>query len=104
MTLTAFLHGYPPGWSMGGEISTHRTLAAIGNATVFTQNVRDGYVIDGVTVLKSSGPTFIDIMVDAQSVRSSILFAHSTLSQATVRAARRMSITPLKPNGCYERM
>lgn len=90
MTLTAFLHGYPPGWSMGGEISTHRTLSVVPGATVFTQSTTDGYVLDGVTVLPSSGSTFQNIMSDAEAVEASVLFAHSTLSQATVRAARRL--------------
>jgi hypothetical protein len=90
MTLTAFLHGYPPGWSMGGEISTHRTLSVVPGSTVFTPRTTDGYVLDGVTVLPSSGPYFLNIMDDAQAIEASVLFAHSTLSQATVRAARRL--------------
>lgn len=92
MTLTAFLHGYPPGWSMGGEISTHRTLAVVPGATVITPRTTDGYVLDGVTVLPSSGTDFMSIMDDARSVDANILFAHSTLSQNTVRAARRLKI------------
>ena len=90
MTLTAFLHGYPPNWSMGGEISTHRTLSVVPGATVFTPRTVDGYVLDGVTVLPSSGSTYSHITEDAEAVGTSVLFAHSTLSQATVRAARRM--------------
>ena len=41
MTLTAFLHGYPPLWSMGGEMSTHRTLRAVPWSVVFTDTLED---------------------------------------------------------------
>lgn len=92
VTLAAFLHGYPPGWSMGGEISTHRTLSVVPGSVVITPRTTDGYVLDGVTVLPSSGQTYRDIVGDAQSVDANVLFAHSTLSLATVRAARQMKI------------
>lgn len=92
MTLTAFLHGYPPDWSMGGEISTHRTLNTVPGATVFAQTATEGYTFDNVTVLPSSGPTRKDIIADAESVGSRILYAHSTLSRNTVQAARRLRI------------
>lgn len=92
MTLTAFLHGYPPGWAMGGEVSTHRTLTTVPGSVVFTPRTIDGYVLDGVTVLPSSGSTHRHIIDDAESIGASVLFAHSTLSAATVRAARRMKI------------
>lgn len=88
MTLTAFLHGYPPDWSMGGEISTHRTLSVVPGSVVFTPQTVDGYVLDGVTVL----PASMSIEEDAKAIGASILFAHSTLSRATVRAARRLRI------------
>lgn len=90
MTLAAFLHGYPPGWSMGGEISTHRTLAVVPGATVFTESTVHSYDLDGVVVRPSSGATYQNIVDDAESVGASVLFAHSTMSLATVRAARRM--------------
>lgn len=92
MTLAAFLHGYPPDWSMGGEISTHRTLTVVPGSVVFTPRTTDGYVLDGVTVLPSSGQTHLDICADATDIGASVLFAHSTLSQATVRAARRLKM------------
>lgn len=90
MTLTAFLHGYPPDWSMGGEVSTHRTLSVVPGSVVFTPRTTDGYVLDGVTVLPSSGTTFLDICADAADVGATVLFAHSAMSQATVRAAKRL--------------
>lgn len=92
MTLTAFLHGYPPGWSMGGEIATHRALSVVPGATVFTPTTTDGYVLDKVTVLPSSGSAFRDVLADAESVGASTLFAHSTMSRATVLAARRLKL------------
>lgn len=90
MTLAAFLHGYPPDWSMGGEISTHRSLAVVPGSTVFTESTVYSYDLDGVTVRPSSGPTYLKIMEDARFVEASVLFAHSTLSEATVRAARKL--------------
>ena len=91
MTLTAFLHGYPPGWSMGGEVSTHRTLRAVPGSVVFTQT-KDPYTIDGVQVYPMIGRTIQTLMSDAEFVGASVLFAHSTMSQITVQAARRLKI------------
>ena len=54
MTLTAFLHGYPPRWSMGGEVSTHRTLRTIPGSVVFTQT-KDAYTFEGVQVYPMIG-------------------------------------------------
>ncbi len=91
MSLTAFLHGYPPLWSMGGEMSTHRTLCAVPEPLVFTTTV-DRYRLDEVLVMPSSGSSFQSIMADAESVDTSILYGHSTLSQNTIRAAKRMRL------------
>lgn len=91
MTLTAFLHGYPPLWSMGGEMSTHRTLRAVPGSNVFTTTL-EVYRFDGVVVLPSTGSSFQNIMADAETVGASVLFGHSTLSQNTIRAARRMHL------------
>jgi hypothetical protein len=77
---------------MGGEISTHRTLTAVPGATAFTESTVYSYDLDGVIVRPSSGSTHVNIMDDAKSVGATVLFAHSTLSAATVRAARRMKI------------
>lgn len=92
MTLTAFLHGYPPAWSMGGEVATHRTLRAIPGSTVFTTTTSEEYELDGVQVKPASGVLAEDIIRDAESVGSRILYAHSTMSEQTIRAARKMKI------------
>lgn len=91
MTLAAFLHGYPPGWSMGGEVSTHRTLREVEGSLVFTKT-ETPYTIDGVQVRPLSGEGYQDIidMVDGTNTRA--LFAHSTMSANTVRAARKMGL------------
>ena len=92
MNLTAFLHGYPPFWSMGGEVSTHRTLRSVQGSTVFTNTDQD-YEIDGVQVKRITATTAVSRIVDhARSVDSRVLFGHSTLSAVTIRAARRMGI------------
>lgn len=89
MTLTAFLHGYPPLWSMGGELSTHRTLRVVPNSVVFTSTL-EVYRFEGVDVLPATGSSYQSIMSDAENARASVLYAHSTLSRETIRAARRM--------------
>lgn len=91
MTLTAFLLGYPPFWSMGGEISTHRTLRVVPGSTVFTTTDHE-YDFEGVTVRPGSGMSTKEIIDDAESVNADILFAHSTMSAKTVQAARRLKI------------
>ena len=91
MTLTAFLHGYPPRWSMGGEVSTHRTLRTIPGSVVFTQT-KDAYTFEGVQVYPMIGTTIHTVMSDAEFVGTTVLFAHSTMSQITVQAARRLKI------------
>lgn len=91
MTLTAFLHGYPPFWSMGGELSTHRTLRVVPDATVFTTTAEE-YEFDGVRVLPSTGSSYQSIMTDAEAAGSTILYAHSAMSQETIRAARRLKL------------
>lgn len=91
MTLTAFLHGYPPLWSMGGEMSTHRTLRAVPWSIAFTDTPGD-YHFDGVSVRKAAGVSLQCIRSDAESAGASILFGHSTLSQETIRAAKQMRL------------
>jgi hypothetical protein len=91
VTLTAFLHGYPPLWSMGGEMSTHRTLRAVPGAVVFTKTLK-GYEFEGVSVKPLTGTSLQCIRDDAEAAGASILFGHSTLSEDTIRAAKRMRL------------
>lgn len=86
--IAAFLHGYPPLWSMGGEMSTHRTLRHVPRSVVFT-NTGQEYSLDGVRVLPMLEPTVDSIREAAELVEADLLFAHSTLSVDTVRAGRR---------------
>lgn len=92
MTLTAFLHGYPPQWSMGGETSTHRTIRTIEGSVVFSGTAPEEYDLDGVTVRPLLYENVNDIVLDAKSVDADILFAHSSLSKNTVSAAKKMRI------------
>lgn len=91
VTLTAFLHGYPPLWSMGGEMSTHRTLKVVPGSVVFT-STPGTYEMDGVTVMPGAGESYVDIAADAEAAGASVLYAHSSMSRETVRAARRMHL------------
>jgi len=87
VTLAAFLHGYPPLWSMGGEMSTHRTLCAVPGSVVFTETPEE-YEYDGVLVRPATGTSLQCIRDDAESAGATILFGHSTLADDTIRAAR----------------
>ena len=91
MTLVAFLHGYPPGWSMGGEVSTHRTIRAVPGSVVFT-DCDEEYELDGVRVLPLLGTHTEDIKQATASVDGTCLYAHSSLSAPTVRAAKMMGL------------
>lgn len=91
MSLTAFLHGYPPYWSMGGEVSTHRTLRVIPGATVVS-NVPEAYELDGVRVVPLESDLYPSVVAQAEAVGATALFAHSTLSAVTARAARRLNL------------
>lgn len=91
MSLTAFLHGYPPGWSMGGEMSTHRTLRTVPGSVVFTETEHP-YTLEGVSVKKMSGTTVKDMVEDAKSVGAQVLLAHSSLSLNTVHTAKHMRL------------
>lgn len=92
MSLVSFLHGYPPKWSMGGEVSTHRTLREVYGSTVFTR-IDEPYTFEGVQVRpignRLSAEAFVGM---ADSVGAKALFAHSTYSTDTIRAARRLRL------------
>lgn len=72
-------------------MSTHRTLRVVPGSVVFTTTA-DCYRLDGVTVQPGSGASFQSIMEDAKTCGASVLFGHSTLSQSTIRAAKRMHL------------
>jgi hypothetical protein len=76
---------------MGGEMSTHRTLRAVPESIVFTTTL-ERYRLDGVLVMPSTGSSFQSIIEDAKTAETDILFAHSSLSQETIRAAKRMKL------------
>jgi hypothetical protein len=76
---------------MGGETSTHRTLRAVPGSVVFTKTLED-YHIDGVSVRPAKGTSFQCIRDDAEAAGASVLFGHSTLSEETIRAARKMHL------------
>lgn len=90
MSVTAILHGYPPDWSMGGEVSTHRTLTSLSGSHVFAQSAKERYVLDGVNVHPASGQSVEDVIADLESVNTDVVFAHSSLSDVTTRAAMRV--------------
>ena len=77
--LTAFLHGYPPQWSMGGEVSTHRTLRVVPGSTVFT-DCESPYSIDGVSVYPIHGFDLQSLKIAVTRSNPDVLFGHSASS------------------------
>lgn len=101
MTVVAVTHGYPgrSGWNMGGEVSLHRTLVALGGGvTVLTRTDR-AYTIDGVKVQRLTMTDVLDPEADpgplaAQLERlgATVVVAQNELSLPAVRAARALGI------------
>ena len=89
--LTAFLHGYPPQWSMGGEVSTHRTLRVVPGSTVFT-DCESPYSIDGVSVYPIHGFDLQSLKTAATWLKPDVLFGHSAMSTMVSQTSRVMRI------------
>jgi len=89
MRLTTVMHGYPPLWAMGGEVSTHRTIRTIPDSRAFIQTVEEPYELDGVEVRPLPD---ISILGIATAIAEDLdaVFTHSSLSEPAVRAARKL--------------
>lgn len=87
----AVTHGYPPGWSMGGEVATHRTVRAVPGSTVLT-DCDEEYLIDGVRVLPLRGPSHEEVELAVRALDPTVLFAHSSMATAAIQAARSLKV------------
>jgi glycosyltransferase involved in cell wall biosynthesis len=94
MTVVALSHGYPPLWNMGGEVSLHRTMTAIGGKRVVLTNTQSEYYIDGVRVVQIDTPDVLNIdanpvpIIDQlRDLRAKVVIAQNELSLPAVLAA-----------------
>lgn len=101
MNVVAVTHGYPgrSGWNMGGEVSLHRTLVALGGGVTVLTRTDEPYDIDGVHVEPITMPDVLDVEADpaplvAQLAErdASVVVAQNELSLPAVRAARELGI------------
>lgn len=99
MTIVSVTHGYPPGWNMGGEVSLHRTVAALpGERLVLTRTTKP-YALDGVNVAPVNMPDVLDINADPTPLvwqfaqaNAHIVIAQNELSLPAVKAAHILGI------------
>lgn len=104
MTVVAVTHGYVglDAQNMGGEVSLHRTLAALGGDTAVLTRTDEPYDIDGVNVHQIGIDDVLNVNADpAPLVRqfvelnASVVIAQNELSLPAVRAARTLGIPSL---------
>lgn len=101
MRVVAVTHGYPgrSGWNMGGEVSLHRTLVALGGDVTVLTRTDAPYEIDGVKVFPIAVPDVLDVDADPVPLvtqlaehGATVVVAQNELSLPTVRAARTLGI------------
>jgi glycosyltransferase involved in cell wall biosynthesis len=99
--VVAVTHGYPgrSGWNMGGEVSLHRTLAALGGGVTVLTRTDQPYEIDGVQVEPITMRDVLDVEADpaplvAQLAEhgATVVIAQNELSLPVVKAARALGI------------
>lgn len=81
---------------MGGEVSTHRTLCALGDTTVFTTQGVTDYTIDGVQVKNLVSTDRRDLVREMRDILTGsdtdVVYTHASLSAPAVKAARAVKI------------
>lgn len=99
MSAVAVTHGYPPEWALGGEVSLHRTMAALGNSASVLTRTDEPYDIDGVNVFPIGITDVLNANADpAPLVRqfaeleATVVIAQNELGLPAVRAARELGI------------
>lgn len=90
--LVALTHGYPPGWSMGGEVSLHRTLKAVAGPVVVLTRTPEPYEVDGIRV----EPIGIDDVLNINADPAPIARQLETLSAGSVIAQNELSLPAVK--------
>jgi hypothetical protein len=97
MTIVALSHGYPPFWNMGGEVSLHRSLAAMKGKKVVLTKTEEPYVFEGIEVKKIHTPDVLNINANPapiisqlQELNAKIVIGQNELSLVAVLAAKEM--------------
>lgn len=102
--LVALSHGYPSpagdgGWSMGGEVSLHRTLQVVQHPVTVLTKTQTAYSIDGIRVEPIRIADVLNVNADprrlvAQLKRlgATVVLAQNELSFPAVRAAQILNI------------
>ena len=95
MTVVALSHGYPPFWNMGGEVSLHRSLAAIKGKRFVLTKTESAYSFEGIEVRKIDTPNVLNINADPASIvkqlkslNAKIVIGQNELSLVGVLAAK----------------
>ena len=99
MTVVAVSHGYPPAWPLGGEVSLHRTMVALGGDTAVLTRTNEPYSIDGVKVFPIGIADVLDINADPTplvwqlaKLDATVVIGQNELSLPAVKAARVLGI------------
>lgn len=94
-TVVALSHGYPPEWSMGGEVSLHRMLQITDGEKYVLTKTDTPYVFDGVKIHKIDAVNVLNIQTDAKPIakqlselKADVVIGQNELSLAAVHAAR----------------
>jgi len=95
MNIVALSHGYPPFWNMGGEVSLHRSLAAMsGKKTVLTK-IESPYSFEGIQVKKIDTPDVLNINANPapivnqlKELSANVVIGQNELSLVAVLAAK----------------
>lgn len=94
MSVVALSHGYPPLWNMGGEVSLHRTLQAIGGDKFVLTSTDEPYTFEGINVRQIDTHNVLNIMSDPLpiskqliSLDAKVVIGQNELSLAAVNSA-----------------
>jgi hypothetical protein len=99
--IAAVTHGYPglSGWSMGGEVSLHRTLTALNEPVTVLTRTPKPYVLDGITVQPITIADVLNIDADPTplvwqlaKLDATTVIAQNELSAPAVKAAHTLGI------------
>lgn len=99
--IVAVTHGYPgrSGWNMGGEVSLHRTLAALGEPVTVLTRTDEPYTLDGINVRAIDIDDVLNVDANPAPLvwqlarlNASLVIAQNELSGPAVKAAHALGI------------
>lgn len=99
MTLVALTHGYVHDHALGGEVSLHRTLVAVGRDVLVLTRTTTPYDLDGIHVAPIGTNDVLNVNADPapivaqlREVGATAVLAQNELSVPAVRAAKILGI------------